>query len=111
MKKFLLLFSVLSLLAVGCNRDEAAPERRGMMEEEQTPTDTYDLPAEEGVQEMEDVEMDRDMESMEESEPVMQEEETLYDDPEMIDERDSSMGSGTDTAPEAEPTDATGIQQ
>lgn len=129
MKRILFLVTILSLFAYGCNRDEQSADRgTGMQEEEQLGTDSQAYPQDEEVSPDSNIEeVDPTMqeeqtrpESMEESDPAMdsdqsmQEEEMRGEEPgtfDTTDERDSSMGSGTDTAPEAEPTDATGVQQ
>lgn len=121
MKRTLLLLSILSLFAYGCNRDEQEPAAdMGMEEEQQRMNDVEAIP-EADVEAVEpSMQEDSDMQRMDETDPAlesqpgMQEEQTRFEDLDsqgMGDERDSSMGSGTDTAPEAEPTDATGIEQ
>lgn len=135
MKRILFLLSILSLVAVGCNRDEQQPAGggTGMQEEQQLPSDTQSLPedsqnmetspdanveeVEPSMQEMEDTEIESDP-ALEQDptmqDPGMQEEEFRNQDVDTMDttdERDSSMGSGTESAPVSEPTDATGVQQ
>lgn len=132
MKKLLLLISVLSLFAYSCNRDDrAAGGGTGLQQEEQMPerSQTFEDSDVDVVEPS--LQEDSDMQRMDERDPAfdtdpalesdptfesgpgMQEEQIRYQDEPLdtTDQRDSSMGSGTDTAPEAEPTDATGIQQ
>lgn len=128
MKRILFLISILSLFAYGCNRDQQEPAGggTGLQEEQQRPDDVQALPESDvesvepsmqedsGTQRMEETDSTMESDEAFDSQSGMQEEQSRFNDQDsqnMGDERDSSMGSGTDTAPEAEPTDATGIQQ
>lgn len=127
MKRFLLLISALSLFAYGCNREGASSRDAGLMQEETVERGTFDNTDVEVVEPA--MQEDSDIQRMEESDPMLESDPVLEQDPGMqeeqirfnesesidsmdtVDERDSSMGSGTDTAPAGEPTDATGIRQ
>lgn len=88
MKRILFLLSILSLVAVGCNRDEQQPvdAGTGMQEEQQLPSDTEVMPdanveeVEPTMQEMEDTEVMESDPALEqdpafEQDPALQEEE------------------------------------
>lgn len=87
MKRILFLLSILSLVAVGCNREEQIPVDTGtrMQEEQQIPSDTEAMPdtnveeVEPTMQEMEDTEVM-------ESEPALEQEPVIEQDPNLQEE-------------------------
>lgn len=88
MKRILFLLSILSLVAVGCNRDEQQPAGAGtgMQEEQQIPSDTQTYP--EDSQNMETA-PDANVEEVEPSMQEMEDTEVMESDPAL--EQDPSL--------------------